>query len=289
MQRTVKIALTLLLILSSSCSRAKVLTVNALAYSQGQTVYKDIHYSELDRQKLNIYTPKNKSKDLKPVIIFFYGGGWETGSKDDYRFVAEPFISSDYLVVIPDYAKYPKFKYPTFVEDGAQATSWVFKNIKEFGGDPERIILIGHSAGAHLAGLLATNEDYLRQLAVPTESIRGFVGISGAYDFIPVKQSYVEVFSPVAKNLSSAMPASYFKNPNLPVLLIHSRNDEVIELSNITSMQAQATLHKLNLEVKFYDSLNHIGTIAAFSIPLRSKTKLLSDVISFCNKNSKIQ
>ncbi len=283
----IKILGILLILFLASCSRIKIYAVNVLALYRGQTLYRDLSYAALPRQKLNVYTPKEKTEELRPVIIFFYGGGWETGSKDDYRFVAEPFISNDYVVVVPDYAKYPEFKYPTFVEDGAKAVAWTYQNIKHYGGDPEKIILIGHSAGAHLAGLLATNQDYLANLKVPKEIIRGFVGISGAYDFIPVKQSYVAVFSPIAKNLASGMPATYFKDPTLPVLLIHTRQDEVIDLENITSMQTQAEEYKLNLDVRYYDSLTHIGTIAAFSLPLRSKSSLLSDVLTFCKKQTK--
>lgn len=117
-------------------------------------------YGTLARQSLDIYTPIERDH-AAPVVIFFHGGNWQTGTKSDYLFVGAALASRGFIVVIPDYRLYPEVRYPAFLEDGASAVSWTLRHLDEIGGDPDRVHLMGHSAGAYIAAMLALDERWL--------------------------------------------------------------------------------------------------------------------------------
>lgn len=98
--------------------------------------------------KLDIWSTAAKPKTPKPVLVFFYGGGWANGERTEYSYAARPFVEAGYIVVLPDYRKVPEVRFPGFVEDSANAVKWVQANIAKYGGDPARVSVSGHSAGA---------------------------------------------------------------------------------------------------------------------------------------------
>jgi acetyl esterase/lipase len=138
------------------CSRFDI--VNATIPSCGYMRTSNIAYADLPRQKLDVYVPRN-AKSALSVVVFFYGGDWQNGKKDDYRFVAQAIASKGFIAVLPDYRLYPEVTFPAFVNDGALAVRWVHDNIARFGGDPKRVFLAGHSAGGHIVALLTLDID----------------------------------------------------------------------------------------------------------------------------------
>jgi acetyl esterase/lipase len=151
-----------------ACSPVKVL--NSLIPSNGYDITQHVAYGQHSRQQLDIYKPKQAYANALPVVVFFYGGSWESGDKEDYLFAAEAFTSRGYLTVIPNYRVYPDVKFPEVMVDPASAAKWVKTHIAEYDGDPNRIFLAGHSAGAHLLTMLALNSPYLEQVSVtPTD------------------------------------------------------------------------------------------------------------------------
>src|SRR5262249_23860657 len=148
----------------------------------------DQPYADLPRQKLDVYRPTHISSPA-PVIVFFYGGGWESGSKHDYRFVARSLVSHGFITVLPDYRLYPDVTFPAFVQDGASAIKWTYENIARFGGDPTRIYLMGHSAGAHTAVLLALDGHYLAEAGTPNSAIKAVAALAGPYCFQPLRDT----------------------------------------------------------------------------------------------------
>jgi acetyl esterase/lipase len=123
------------------------------------------------------------------VVIFFYGGGWNAGSRGDYGFAGAAFASRQFIAIIPDYRLVPNVAFPTFVEDGALAVRWTRDNIRKYGGDPERITLAGHSAGAYNAAMLALDSRYLKSAGVDEETVRAIALLSGPYDFYPFTEA----------------------------------------------------------------------------------------------------
>ena len=143
--------------LCSGCSPVKVL--NSLVPEAGYELVSAIEYGINARQKIDIYLPKNPkiSGTLKKVVIFYYGGNWDSGERADYKFVAEALVSQGYIVVIPDYRVYPEVLFPEFMADPVSAAKWVKSNIKKYNGDANKVFLAGHSAGAHIAVMMAIN------------------------------------------------------------------------------------------------------------------------------------
>lgn len=152
--------------------------INFLVPRAGYQKQTGIGYGSLGRQKLDVYSPKGEVQNL-PVVVFFYGGSFQSGRRQDYRFVGEALTARGVIAVIPDYRVYPEGKFPTFIEDGAAAVSWARNHIYRFGGDPSRLFLMGHSAGAYIASMLALNPSYLAQVGLSNGDLYGFIGLAG--------------------------------------------------------------------------------------------------------------
>ena len=120
-----------------------------------------------------------------PVVVFFYGGGWVAGERADYGFVGRAFAAQGFVAIIPDYRLVPQVRFPSFVEDGAQAVKWARDHAAEYGGDPAKITLAGHSAGSYIAAMLALDRHYLSQAGVDPSVVRAAALLSGPYDFYP--------------------------------------------------------------------------------------------------------
>ena len=132
----------------------------------------------------------------KPVLVFFYGGGWANGNRSDYGFVAKAFAARGYVVVLADYRLVPQVRFPSFVQDAAAAVRWTHDNIARYGGDPDRIAVAGHSAGAYLAVMLALDGRYLKAAGADPSVVKAAIGLAGPYDFYPfVKRRSIEAWA----------------------------------------------------------------------------------------------
>ncbi|MDH5336887.1 MAG: alpha/beta hydrolase, partial [Nitrospira sp.] len=185
------------LLLMSACTQAAFTAANLPTHLVEMAVEHDQVYGPEPSQKLDIYVPANTKNKLMDVVVFFYGGRWTYGAKEDYRFVAATFVKEGFVVVIPDYRKYPQVRFPVFVEDGAKALSWASDHIAEFHGDPTRVHVVGHSAGAHIGALLAADPHYLADEGKDRSlTIHDFSGLAGPYAFTPDEPDLEDMFSP---------------------------------------------------------------------------------------------
>ena len=185
-----------------------------------------ISYGTEARQVLDVYSPAPQS-ERPPIVVFFYGGSWQDGNRGEYRFVADALTSRGYITVVPDYRVYPEYRFPAFVEDGARAFRWVLDHAEEIGGDPERVYLMGHSAGAHIAAMLALDERYLLDAGVPEGSLAGTIALAGPYAFYPSRTANV---APVFAHLPDedlARPITFVDGNEPPFLLLHGAEDTV--------------------------------------------------------------
>ncbi|MEO0998936.1 MAG: alpha/beta hydrolase, partial [Pseudomonadota bacterium] len=164
--------------------------VNAASPNRYYERAESIAYGPAERQRLDVYRPDERP-DSAPVVVFFYGGGWREGRRRDYEFVGSALSRAGFVTVIPDYRLYPEVRFPTFVEDGAAALAWVAENVAAHGGDRNAVHVMGHSAGAHIAAMLALNRRYVVAAGAPCLTIAGFVELSGPYDFLPIKSGYL--------------------------------------------------------------------------------------------------
>jgi dipeptidyl aminopeptidase/acylaminoacyl peptidase len=265
-----------------SCAKPGISFVNALASIKGQKVEKGISFGELKRHLLDVYSPSESERsDSRPVVVFFYGSGWTEGTKDDFAFVAEAFTSAGYVVVVPDYGMHPEVIFPEFVEDGAKAVAWVVRNIQSYGGNPNKLFFLGHSAGAHLAALLNADANYLANQGVPRAAVLAVVGLAGPYDFVPEEEIFKQVFVNAGVGARAGMVTTYIDGNQAPMLALYGLKDKRVGLSNITKLQAGVSEKGGELRVKVYEHLGHVDIVSSVSIPLRRKATVLADVLGF--------
>jgi acetyl esterase/lipase len=244
------------------------------------------------RQQLDVYQPlaADAARTTHPVIVFFYGGAWQEGDRGDYLFLAEALTSRGYVVVIPDYRVYPEVRYPDFLQDAAAAVAWTRGNIARYGGDPSRIFLMGHSAGAHIAAMLALDPQYLAQQKLPASSIRGWIGLAGPYDFLPLTEPNVIALFATAPDLALTQPIHYVPGRTAgtlpPALLLHGEDDRRVYPKN--SINLARALREAGGAVEFdlLPGVNHTSIMAKFTRLLRGDGKLLDRVDRFVRSHA---
>ncbi|WP_167495882.1 alpha/beta hydrolase [Desulfosediminicola ganghwensis] len=214
--------LVMLLFFLGGCSPLSM--VNTIAPDDGFVLDGAIGYGPLERQKLDVYYPEVRTPQ-KPVLVFFYGGSWLRGDRQKYRFVGQALSSRGYVTVIPDYRLYPEVQFPVFIEDGAASVAWVKDNIAE---SANGIVLIGHSAGAHLAALLALDNRYLEQEGISERTISGMIGLAGPYAFEPENFRRFRAIFATAHPPEISRPITYARGDAPPLLLLHGTDDNVV-------------------------------------------------------------
>jgi len=273
----VRRALLALLALLPGCSPASLL--NSTVPASGYRRRTDIAYGDDPRHKLDLYIPDAPDPERR-VLVFFYGGSWSSGSKEDFLFVGQALAAAGFLVVIPDYRLSPNPRFPGFVEDGARAMRWVQDTIASHGGDATRLFMAGHSAGAHIALMLAANTPWLRAAGFDRSRLRGVIGIAGPYDFLPIRSPKIrDVFA--GSDPASTQPLNFVARGLPPALLLHGDDDTTVLPRNSQALGAAWQAAGNQAAVTIYPGVSHVGIIAAFSDLLRNRAPTLADTVSF--------
>ena len=258
--------------LLGGCSPAALL--NTTVSRKGYALDSDIAYGPNPRQRLDIYRPDTPRTDGK-AVIFFYGGSWDSGSKADYLFVGQALAANGYTVIIPDYRLYPEVRFPAFVQDGAQAVRWAADHV---GSD--KLFVVGHSAGAHIALLLMANTPYLAAAGVDRMKLPGVVGLSGPYDFLPLTSAkLVDIFGGASNPEMEAI--TFAKAPLPPALLIHGTADDTVYPRNSEHLAAAWQKTGAPVELKLYQGVGHIDVVASFADLLHSRAPTRADVLAW--------
>ncbi|HEY4170697.1 MAG TPA: alpha/beta hydrolase [Reyranella sp.] len=231
-------------------------------------------YGPLPRQKLDLYVPQNPRADGK-AVIFFYGGSWDSGAKGDYLFVAQALASRGITAVIPDYRLYPEVRFPAFLDDAALATCWAGNRL-----GLSKLFIAGHSAGAHVASMLAANTPYLAQTGIDRMAMAGFIGLSGPYDFLPLKSAkLIDIFG--GANRPEIEAITFAQAPLPRALLIQGTADTTVYPRNSVNLAAAWQRAGAPVELKLYDGVGHIDVVAAFSDLLHKRATTREDVLAF--------
>jgi acetyl esterase/lipase len=239
-----------------------------------------IAYGTDERQRLDLYRPPGNGAAGKPVIVFWYGGAWDSGSKDDYRFVGVALAQLGYLTVLPDYRLYPQVRFPQFLDDAAAAVAWVQRHAADYGGDARRIVLMGHSAGAYMAAMLAMNSRYLTQAGADPRGIVGLVGLSGPYDLAPNTPTLHAIFQAPYTPHDWQVPP-YVSAAAPPTLLLHGASDRLVWVSNTATLAAALRSKGVPVETGIYEGRGHIDTLAALSLPGRTRAPVRAQIAAF--------
>jgi len=253
--------------------------INLLVSRAGYCIHQGLAFGPEPRQKLDIYVPSELAAP-SAVVLFFYGGGWQGGDRANYRAFGQAFASAGMVTVVADYRLYPEVKYPGFVEDAAGAMAFVRAHAARYGGDPDRIFLAGHSAGAYNAVMLASEPKFLAARGGNLDWIRGVIGIAGPYNFLPMRDPlYVDMFH--GTNNTDSMPVHHVDGPRPPMLLISGSADRTVRLSNTHDMSERLKSFGSDVKVIFYEGVGHMGVILSLVRGFRSLAPLRRDMIEF--------
>ncbi|MEO8064825.1 MAG: alpha/beta hydrolase [Pseudomonadota bacterium] len=269
-------------VLVASCGSIAFTVINVPAMFGDFDRRADISYGTGPRQRLDVYTPKGAAN--RPIIVFWYGGAWDRGKKSQYRFVGASLAQSGYVAVLADYRLYPEVKFPLFVQDGAQALAWVVGHAKDIGGDPKRIFVAGHSAGAHLAAMLAYDRSQLTRAGLPPDTVRGLIGLSGPYALDPNTDTYRAIFG-APFTPADWQPVQLAKAGAPPALLLHGEADDVVYVSHARKMAAALDAIGVKVTLRVYPDRGHRDTVAAFARPAPHKLPVLDEIRRFVDAN----
>ncbi len=252
----------------SACSAGPAV-LNALTSRSGYSET-TLRYAPGERGTMDLYVPDGAS-DRTPVVVFFYGGSWDSGSKAIYRFVGQALAAEGFAVAVPDYRVYPDVVFPGFVEDGARAVAAVQRLARE-GGSPlpagrHPLALMGHSAGAQIAALLALDPRYLRAAGSDPARISALVGLSGPYDFLPLdEERYKRIFPVEVRDQSQ--PVRYARAGAPPTFLAAGLADTTVDPENTRSLARALRAKGVAVEETLIPDIDHIGTISSFATAL---------------------
>ena len=273
-------ALTLAAMLSG-CSA--VGTLNTLAARSSYTLNEGVAYGALPRQRLDIYTPTSTAPTAGwPVVVFFYGGSWNSGARADYQFVGEALAARGMLVLVADYRLYPDVRYPDFLRDSAQALAYGLEQAARLGGDPRRTFVMGHSAGAYNAAMLALDKRWLAATGHAPAELAGWIGLAGPYDFFPTDNPDAQPVFFHPNYPADAQPIAFTPPDAPPSFLGAPVKDQLVSPERSTRQLAdKLQAAGVPVTLKFYAGASHTSLIGAFAWPLRWVAPVLDDVSAF--------
>ncbi len=274
--------------LASLAACSPTSTLNALASSSTHSFTGGVAYGALARQKLDIYQPTvNAPAGGWPTVVFFYGGSWNSGERGSYKFLAEALAARGVLVLVPDYRLYPEVRYPEFLHDSALALAFGFSQSARLGGNAKRVFVMGHSAGAYNAAMLALDPRWLAPTCHTPAKLAGWIGLAGPYDFLPMTNVDAQPvffhpnYPPGTQPLEYAgagAPRSFLGAPIKDSLVDPQRNTVGLA-SKLQAANVPVTL-------KLYERVSHTTLAGAFAKPLRWLAPVLADVMAFINEGS---
>ena len=269
--------------LAAGCTRLGFVAANLPAAFGAHKRHADIPYGTDPQHRLDVYVPDKVSPEPRPVVLFWHGGRWRYGDKSDYRFVGAALAESGYVAVVANYRHYPEVKMPGFMDDAAQASVWASAHAREFGGDPERLYLMGHSAGAHLAALVTLDPRYFAA-AGETPHIAGVIGLSGPYDFLPLLEEDVQDMFGPPPLYPDSQPINFVRAGAPRMLLVHGLADDIVLPKNSRSLAAGLSALRVPVTLKLYPKLSHADTVAVLTTLLRGRAPVLADITAFVDQ-----
>jgi acetyl esterase/lipase len=247
----------------------------ALSPRAGLRVARDVPFGPHPRQRLDIHAPR-ESASGRPVLVFFYGGNWDSGDRQDYGFVGRAFAASGYVTILPDYTHAHERPYPAFMEDAGAALAWVAANIADHGGDPHRIAVAGHSAGAYIAVTLALDPHWGASAA-----IKAAIGLAGPYDFLPFDSPVTERTFGHVEDLPATQPINHVRADAPPLLLITGEADTTVRPRHSQALAARMRAAGGEAELIVYPGISHTGPVKAIARPFRGHAPVLADIAAF--------
>jgi acetyl esterase/lipase len=269
-------------LLLAGCSGAQI--INSITPRGGYTLSRDLPFGS-HGLKLDVYAPDG-ARDA-PLLVFFYGGSWQAGAsrgKATYKFAGQGLVEQGYVVVIADYRLYPDVKYPDFLADCAEAVKWAHDHAATYGASPDKLVLMGHSAGAYNAAMLALDPDYLAAAGADRAWLRGMIGLAGPYDFLPITDPVLQTIFGPREQWPQTQPISHVDGHAPPLLLLHGADDDTVYAKNTVNLAAQVAASGGKAEKLVYPAMGHIRIVADLSTWLPGHAELMGHITAFVSQ-----
>lgn len=269
--------------LLSGCSGAEIL--NTLVPDSGYREERDVPYGKAARQKLDIYhplVPGGAAGGVPPLVVFFYGGSWSSGDREEYRFVGQALASAGAVVVIADYRLSPQVRYPVFVQDCALALAWAFEHAAALGSDARHVTVMGHSAGAYNAAMLALDPRWLGAVGHAPTELKSWIGMAGPYDFLPIGDPATQVAFSWPDTPADSQPLVHANAKAPRTLLMAAKNDKLVDpVRNTQALAAKLRNDGVDVTLRIYERVSHVTLIGSLGTPLRFLAPTREDIVAF--------
>ncbi|XID75472.1 alpha/beta hydrolase [Alkanindiges sp. WGS2144] len=258
--------------------------LNGITFKNFNARY-NIAYGHEQRQKLDVYQPLETGSNTQPwpVILFVHGGSWKAGDKDEYLFVGESFTRAGYVTVVMNYRLAPVHQYPDYIRDTAQAIQWINQHIARYGGNPNQIVVVGHSAGAFNVVETVDNKRWLAEVNVPVSSIKAVVGIAGPYSY-DFRGGDTHTAFPADAVPDQVMPDRHVRADAPPHLLLIGSKDHFVKASNAYKMQEALQKHQVPVQIEVIKGANHISIMAAVASRLAWYKSTRQQILDYLDK-----
>ena len=280
--------------LLTACSALDVLNATVPTDTYRQVV--GLPYGDKHRQKLDVYMPGQRLNDNvlaaggSPMVVFFYGGSWSSGDRADYRFVGEALAAQGIVVVVADYRLSPEVRYPVFLQDSALATRWAFDNAQKYGADPTRIFVMGHSAGAYNAAMLALDQRWLAGVNLKPTKLAGWIGLAGPYDFLPIGDRKTQIAFEWPGTPPDSQALFHASSASPPALLLAPEKDSLVNTQRSTvGMAERLKSSGVRVQSELYGTVSHVSIVATMASVLKSRAPVLERVTAFVKANGRIK
>ena len=277
--RTLLFVLASLLALSACSSREYL---NDTASDSGYRLSQNVVYDDATGLRLDVYTPQDANQ--APVVVFFFGGRWAEGSKEQYKFVGQALAARGFVAVIANTRLYPQVRYPLFLYDSAKAVAWTHSHIAAYGGSPGRIVLMGHSSGAYNAAMLTLDPEFLLSAGGNRTWVRGMIGLAGPYDFLPITDPDLRDLFGAPENYEKTQPVFYVDGNNPPMLLVHGAKDETINVDNTNKLFDRIKRANGSVEKEIYTDLNHSRILDVIATRWQNYADVMDKIDAFVRR-----
>ena len=257
--------------------------LNAWAGIHSRRVEAGVAYGPLARQRLDVYAPAGAAPAGGfPLVVFFYGGSWNRGERADYQVVGEALAARGVIAVLADYRLYPQVRYPDFLSDSALALAWGLREAPRLGANPQRVFVMGHSAGAYNAAMLALDAQRLAAFGQSPSRLAGWIGLAGPYDFLPMKNPDTRPVFFHPDYPSGTQPIDHVSPQSPRSFLGAALDDSLIDPQrNTVGLAQRLRAAGVEVQLKLYPRVNHLTLVAALAGPLQGFAPVLEDVLAF--------
>ncbi len=280
MRRLLALLAALSALVTSGCSSILLGVANGADLANG--AYRreaDVRYAPGERSTLDVYRPAEGRAPVRGLVVFVHGGRWSSGDKSEYRFLAAGLAAAGFVVLVPNYRLYPAVKMAEAASDVASAVAFAERNASRYGADPAALVLMGHSAGAQLAALVAYDPSWLGSAGA--RPVRAFAGFAGPYDFLPLTAAdLIDYFGP-PEHYPQTQPVNYVGRTSPPAFIVQGLADRTVALKNARSLAEHLRAAGVPAELHLTPGEDHGGVLKRFARFFRGHDPLYEALLAF--------